>query len=354
MPLDFKCPHCQRPIRPTAEQRGELVACPHCRKQVPIPADDTRDSPKAQSADPGSPPPTTIWHVQTEDGKQYGPVTGELLQVWYEEGRITADCQLLRKGSGQWQWATDVYPELDPAAEHKPVGPKEAAPARPRKPEVRAAPVQSATQITPLSPSDFPTTGSGLKSLGPVIRPLPPGYEEPRFHSEEALEDRRKYAPFMVAHMDRPPLHKMLIVVAIANFAVGSLRAVLYFILFLFLLAGIGTLGENPDQKLMARAAVSLALAFLMLVLNITIISAGIGLLQQRDWGRTATYAGTLIGMVVQLTGLCVTMMLGAEGSGLARMLWIWLLILLMPSILFDAFAAAALSVPSVVEDLEE
>ena len=34
-----------------------------------------------------------------------------------KEGRITAECQLLIEGTGQWQWAADVYPDLDEPAE---------------------------------------------------------------------------------------------------------------------------------------------------------------------------------------------------------------------------------------------
>jgi hypothetical protein len=28
------------------------------------------------------------------------------------EGRITAECQLLKEGADQWQWASDIYPQL--------------------------------------------------------------------------------------------------------------------------------------------------------------------------------------------------------------------------------------------------
>lgn len=297
---------------------------------------------------------STTWYVQAEDGRQFGPVTGEQLHAWYEEGRITSNCQLLRKRAEQWQWATDLYPDLDRVGEDKPVGPAGAKPAPPKQAPVRPPPPQSDTQITPLSPDDFPTTGAGLKSLGPVLRPLPAGYGEPRLHSLEALEDRRRFAPFMVANKDRPPLHRMLLVVAITNFVVGTLRALLYFALFLGLVSTIGTMGEAPDERVANRAAVSLGITFVMLVLNIIIISGGVGLLQQREWGRSATFAGTFIGMIIQLTGVCVTMMLGAEGSGLASAIWVLLVVLLLPSILYDIFAAATLSMPSVVKDLEE
>lgn len=353
MPFEFTCPHCQQEFRPALEQVGKLAACPACGNQVRIPTGDSRIPTVEKGVDPRWKAPATIWFVQSEDGKQYGPVTGEQLHSWYEEGRITADCQLLKKGAGQWQWATDLYPDLEEGGESKPVGPTLAKPAKP-KPAARAAPTQSAASITPLSPNDFPTAGAGLKALGPAIRPLTSGLEQPLFHSAEALENRRKYAPFMVAHMDRPPLHKMLLVVAIGNFIVGFLRGGLFFFFLINSLIAAANLGENPDQQIVVRAAVRLIVSLVMLALNVMIIAGGIGLLQQREWGRSATFYGTLVGMIIQLTGICVTMMLGAEGTGLARVAWVLMLVALAPSILYDAFAATTLSLPQVAADLEE
>lgn len=353
MPLDLKCPHCQRQFLPAAGQLGKLAPCPHCGNQVRIPGEDSRVPTVDQTVDPRWKTPATIWQVQAEDGNQYGPVTGEQLHAWYEEGRITADCQLLRKGAAQWQWATDLYPDLEQPAQAQPKGPKDAKPAHP-KPAVRAAPAQSAAAITPLSPSDFPMAGAGLKMLGPAIRPMSSGLEEPRFRSIEALENRRKYAPYMVANMNRPPLHKLLLVVAITNFVFGTLRGGMYFVLFLSCLLSVGALGENADRQVVMRAAVSLVIALVMLVLNIAIVAGGIGLLQQKEWGRTATLFGSFVGMIIQLTGVCVTMLLGADGTGLARTAWILVLVALGPSILYDMFAATTLSLRNVVADLEE
>jgi len=365
MSLDLTCPHCDRLFRPSAEQAGKLAACPHCSRNVRIPTGESRPPPTVEQGDHRWKNPSTIWYVQAEDGKQYGPVSGEQLHGWYEEGRITADCQLLRKGAGQWQWATDLYPDLEEAAQLRPLGPAEnkalqpqrvaepPRPPEPPRPVARPAPTQSATQITPLSPTDFPTAGAGLKALGPV-RPVSLGLEQLEVNHEAALENRRKFAPHMVAHADRAPLHRMVMIVAITNFAFGGVRAILYFSLMLNMISVIGSFAEGTERQAMMRAAVSLAIAFLMLVLNITIVSGGIGLLQQREWGRTATFTGTIIGLVVQLTGVCVTMLLGSEGSGLARVMWVLLLVLLLPSIAYDAFAAGALAMPGVADNLEE
>jgi hypothetical protein len=356
MPLDVTCLHCQRMFKLPPEHAGQLAVCPHCSKDIRIPSRAARASAAAvvETEDSRWKTPTANWYVQSDDGKQYGPISRELLQVWYEEGRITADCQVLQKGFGRWQWATDLFPDLHETAGSKPSGPVEINPAQPRVTVVRAAPTQSATQITPLSPSDFPTAGSGLRPLGPLLRPLPPGPEEPPLRSEEAMEDRRKFAPYMIARRDRPPLHKMLLVVAIGNFVAGGLRGVLHFVSSLNLLMTVGAVSEFASEKTTAFLAISLAINFLLFALNISIISGGIGLLQQREWGRTATYTGALIGIVVQLTVVCVTVMLGPEGSNLSQGVWMGILVLAVPSIFYDAFAAATLSMPKIVEDLEE
>jgi hypothetical protein len=59
------------------------------------------------------------WFAKTDDGQTYGPVTRQELDEWANEGRLTGEAQVLREGSDQWQWATDVYPQL---AQAQPVG----------------------------------------------------------------------------------------------------------------------------------------------------------------------------------------------------------------------------------------
>ena len=46
--------------------------------------------------------------------KSMAPVPRSELDQWYAEGRITADCQILQQEADQWQWATDLYPDLVP------------------------------------------------------------------------------------------------------------------------------------------------------------------------------------------------------------------------------------------------
>ena len=53
------------------------------------------------------------WYLKTDDGELYGPVDEAELREWIDEGRIDHECQLLQVGWKQWQWADEVFPELD-------------------------------------------------------------------------------------------------------------------------------------------------------------------------------------------------------------------------------------------------
>src|SRR5688572_22136615 len=101
MSLDLTCTFCQQPFPLTGEQAEKHANCPHCGKQFRISA-GASGPPSAvkQGMDARETSNSTIWYVQAEDGRQFGPVTGEQLHAWYEEGRITFDCQVLRKGTG--------------------------------------------------------------------------------------------------------------------------------------------------------------------------------------------------------------------------------------------------------------
>jgi hypothetical protein len=68
-------------------------------------------------------PKPVMWFMKSEEGEDYGPIPRSELDAWYDEGRITADCQVLKVGTEQWQWASDLYSELaddEPAAEEEP------------------------------------------------------------------------------------------------------------------------------------------------------------------------------------------------------------------------------------------
>jgi len=110
MPIELTCSNCNKRLRVPDKAAGRRVRCPNCEHVVSVPADEGGSSPNA--AQPADDNETSGWSLQTEESEQYGPVPKSELDGWYHEGRITADCQLLLEGASQWQWATDVYPDL--------------------------------------------------------------------------------------------------------------------------------------------------------------------------------------------------------------------------------------------------
>lgn len=153
MPIEITCTGCERRMRVPDGVAGKRIKCPKCATVLRIPqASDEEEPAEAEVAaaaeqepaekkpepvarEPESKPaPKTSlpdrWYMKTEDEEDYGPVPKTELDQWLEEGRITADCQILQDGAEQWQWASDVYPELEePGAAAPPPSP--APPAKP-------------------------------------------------------------------------------------------------------------------------------------------------------------------------------------------------------------------------------
>lgn len=134
MPIQVSCSACAGKYRVPDNVAGKKIRCPKCKEviQVPAAADDaakptipaSQPAAQSKSAAPKTPaaapkpakPAVENWYLKTEDGESYGPVPRAELDSWYAEGRVTTECQLLREGSDQWQWASELYPELDAAS----------------------------------------------------------------------------------------------------------------------------------------------------------------------------------------------------------------------------------------------
>lgn len=135
MPIEVKCASCQKRLRVPDKAAGKKIKCPGCESIIVVPADDEEPTvsitpktktPAKSSAAAGSgsreksaakSKPAEMWRVKIdEDGDEYGPIDRAELDEWVAEGRLHGDCQLLQDGHDQWQWASDVYPELDEQA----------------------------------------------------------------------------------------------------------------------------------------------------------------------------------------------------------------------------------------------
>lgn len=126
MPIEVTCGGCERRLRVPDKTAGKKIKCPKCSAVIQVPEaieveepieelPDLESSPLESPADE-SPPATgpESWFLKTDEGEDYGPVSRAELDVWAAEGRLNADCQVLQEGADQWQWATDLYPQLDP------------------------------------------------------------------------------------------------------------------------------------------------------------------------------------------------------------------------------------------------
>jgi len=136
MPIEVTCTGCERRLRVPDKVAGKRIKCPKCEAVLRVPegsgeeepADEEKmvvaepepvakkPEPVAKKPAPEPEPEPTLpdrWYLKTEDSEDYGPVPKDELDQWMEEGRVTSDCQVLQDGAEQWQWATDIYPELE-------------------------------------------------------------------------------------------------------------------------------------------------------------------------------------------------------------------------------------------------
>ena len=149
MPLEVSCPSCSGQFRVPDSAAGKKIRCPKCKGAMDVPAAvpaspaeapefvpppiEPRSPPVSASkpappkpkppAPAPAPPKVQQWFLKTEEGEDYGPIPRDELDAWRTEGRITADCQLLREGTDQWQWAGDVYSELNEDGQLPPAKP---------------------------------------------------------------------------------------------------------------------------------------------------------------------------------------------------------------------------------------
>jgi TM2 domain-containing membrane protein YozV len=112
MPIEVTCASCNRRLRVPDKTAGKKVKCPKCQGVIQVPDPVAAAAPAAADEAPAG----ERWYLKTDDGEDYGPVDRSELDQWASEGRLNADCQLLQEGAEQWQWATDLYPELDASA----------------------------------------------------------------------------------------------------------------------------------------------------------------------------------------------------------------------------------------------
>jgi phage FluMu protein Com len=154
MPVQFTCEHCGKTLRVREELVGKRVKCPKCQGIVRVPAEVAIKEAPEES-----------WFLQTEDGETYGPVRRTELDRWLEEGRITADCQVLKEGSDQWHGAPDLYPRLAP--ETTPAAPAKSSPPNPQRSQAPQIPAAAAS-VQPTPAVESPATAKRSSPAAPA------------------------------------------------------------------------------------------------------------------------------------------------------------------------------------------
>ena len=122
MPVPVTCSGCSTRFRVPDKAAGKRIKCPKCQNVISVPAaDGVAQAPAAEAAaakptGPAKQKPKSLpdlWHVKMSDGETYGPVLKKDLDEWVAENRVDDQDQLLREGTDQWKWASELYPELD-------------------------------------------------------------------------------------------------------------------------------------------------------------------------------------------------------------------------------------------------
>lgn len=170
MPITVVCPECSNRMKLKDELAGKRAKCPKCKAVITLtPIGDSQEV--ASGGSEGK----EQWQVQTADKETYGPISKTELDQWVEEGRVDAECQLLKDGWDQWKWADDVYPQLskngsqpDPFAG---VGGPAPAPGAAVSPSTGGFPGVDAGGSS--GPGGFPAVETKGPSFGPVQGPAP-------------------------------------------------------------------------------------------------------------------------------------------------------------------------------------
>lgn len=143
MPIEITCGGCQQSYSVPDSYAGKRVKCPKCKHAFAVPADpNAPDNLKDQ------------WRIRASDGQGYGPITRAELDQWVQEGRLDENSQVLQDGKTQWQWASELYPQLSSSASETP----RAAGAEPASPE--SGPISGA--------SDFFDAAAGASAVSNI------------------------------------------------------------------------------------------------------------------------------------------------------------------------------------------
>jgi hypothetical protein len=351
MPLQVVCPSCNAKLKAPDTAAGKKTKCPKCQAVISVPA----DAPQASAVSPGAGKKSENWHMQTTDGSQFGPVPRTELDEWFKEGRISADCQLLKEGAEQWQWASEIYPSLEQSA---PAG----APGKP---------AGGFDFLGPATPATSDPLGLGNAPLG---TPLPgaaiSNYQAPAFPASTSFGGGYgggSYGPpgnpysspssLSYSKSSRQGLHPMAVIAGIIECLQGALylagALVCGGLMILFLVGGAtaaANMPSNPETEGIGPviAMVSglgvlcvLPFAILFLCLSILMIYTGVGLFKKRFWAKVVAIVMAILHLLPALLSLFLAVLNFDPCS----------LITALVGIALNALVLTAMVIPDVTSD---
>jgi hypothetical protein len=338
MPIQVLCTGCQARLKAPDTAAGKKTRCPKCQTVVSVPAaaGELVAAGKSAAALTVAKKKPDQWFLQTPDGSQYGPVVRDELDQWFSEGRVSTDCQLLKEGSTQWQWAAEIYPTLSKMS---------ATTAAPFSSPSEHSSLGSAPAMNPLTPltsggpfsdplGSLPLGSGGLSPLGSApssTMTLPSYTSTPSLSSGAYGQPASAGNPYSASTLgagygtypQRSGPHPMVIVAGIFHILMGCWNAFncLFFsfgalaLMALGGAAGAAGAAGNPDPKtegaMAAFAAfgviggiIVFAIALCFLAYGVMQVVSGIGLFMRKQWARTATFTFASLGVVATLVYL--------------------------------------------------
>ncbi len=338
MPLQIHCPHCFQSLILPYTEAGLKVNCPNCQAPIALTAAHEEEKKK----DRKRPVQSDLWFFKAEDGGDFGPVQKPVLDQWFEEGRISADCQVLHVGDEQWHWASDLFPELDEGqgeiAQGTPVNRYDISDLLPPVVGVPAHP--PGMYGMPLAPVSMPM-------IGPVPLSIGPGSDVPRMtrRLSESVDPNLTSSSLYLETLEkiehrRGGHHPLVVATAVLNFIFGTYATILG--LFSFVMAVYNSTGA----KALIEGDWSFWAPMLPLALagyGVFVLQTASGLLNYQAWTIMATYMQAAISMTVSIVIILIPVWLAFPP----------LLIFAISGLVYGVLGSIAVSIPWVIADFD-
>lgn len=300
MPISVVCNGCQKRLKAPDSAAGKRTKCPACQTVIQIPA-------------AGASTGKESWTVKTGTGDSYGPVTKSELDQWVKEGRLDDECQVLKEGAPQWQWASDVYPEL--AAASQPGQPAASDPFG----QAANLPGQTPANPSPLGqasqPMGFPQQGQFGQAAAFPSQSFPAQpYSTP---TQPSFASSNPYASGSVAGRAQARAGDAsagIITIAVINFVLSAINLFCGIAATVAAIGGAALFGSIGGEGAAAGKAIGgiwfvlfIIVAILYFVMGVLLLMGGIGLLKRANWGRVLTLicAGLAgVGALFQVFGI--------------------------------------------------